>query len=34
MVRDSVTWDAEIDSRKPNRPALRLIMRAPRVEAA
>src|SRR6185369_3610084 len=33
IVSDSVTKDAEIDSRKPNRPALRLMMRAPSVEA-
>jgi hypothetical protein len=33
MVSDSVTKDAEIDSRKPKRPTLRLMMRAPRVEA-
>jgi hypothetical protein len=34
MVRDSTTSDAEIDSRKPNRPTLRLMSRAPRVAAA
>jgi hypothetical protein len=33
IVSDSVTNDAEIDSRKPNRPTLRLMMRAPSVEA-
>jgi hypothetical protein len=33
IVSDSVTKDAEIDSRKPNRPTLRLMMRAPSVEA-
>jgi hypothetical protein len=33
IVSDSVTRDAEIDSRKPKRPTLRLIMRAPSVEA-
>ena len=31
MVSASVTKDAEIDSRKPNRPTLRLMMRAPSV---
>ena len=31
MVSDSVTKDAEIDSRKPKRPTVRLMMRAPRV---
>src|SRR5436190_2195615 len=30
MARDSTTYDAEIDSRKPNRPTLRLMSRAPR----
>jgi hypothetical protein len=33
MVSDSVTYDAEIDSRKPNRPTARLMSRAPRVAA-
>ena len=33
IVSDSVTNDAEIDSRKPKRPTLRLMMRAPSVEA-
>ena len=31
MVSDSVTNDAEIDSRKPKRLTVRLLMRAPRV---
>ena len=33
IISDSVTNDAEIDSRKPKRPTLRLMMRAPSVEA-
>ncbi len=33
IVSDSVTNDAEIDSRKPNRPTVRLMPRAPSVEA-
>jgi len=33
MVRDWVTYDAEMDSRKPNRHTLRLMNRAPSVEA-
>jgi hypothetical protein len=33
MVSDSTTKDAEIDSRRPKRPTLRLMMRAPSVEA-
>ena len=33
MVSDSVTKDAEIDSRKPKRPTLRLMSSAPSVEA-
>jgi hypothetical protein len=34
MVSDSVTNEAEIDSRKPNRPTLRLMSSAPSVEQA
>jgi hypothetical protein len=33
IARDSVTNDAEVDSRKPNRPTLRLMRRAPSVAA-
>jgi hypothetical protein len=33
MISDSTTKDAEIDSWKPKRPTLRLMMRAPSVEA-
>ena len=33
MVSDSATNEAEIDSRKPNRPTLRLMSSAPSVEA-
>jgi len=33
MVSDRTTYDAEIDSRKPNRPTVRLMSRAPRVAA-
>jgi hypothetical protein len=33
IVSDSMTYDAEIDSRKPKSPTLRLMMRAPSVAA-
>jgi hypothetical protein len=33
IARDWVTYDAEMDSRKPNRPTVRLMSRAPSVEA-
>src|SRR5258705_12291498 len=33
IVSDSGTNDAEVDSRKPKRPTLRLMIRAPSVEA-